>query len=278
MLYICATPIGNLKDISFRAIEVLTNADIILCEDTRTSSKLLNHYGIQAKKLVAYHEHNESTIASKVMDWLSDGLTVVQISDAGTPGISDPGSRLCKMAFEHGFIPHPIPGASAFLSLLSISGSSLPHLFLGFLSSKKIARQKELNKLKAIEYLAIIYESPHRIKECLIDICEVLGGDIILITGRELTKQFETIHRKSAGEILALVVNDKNQEKGEWVIIIEPKVNLNSSEQILDEQQLTALLLLNQELPTKKAVNLCHKLFGGNKDVMYDYLINKHLS
>lgn len=142
MLYVCATPIGNLKDISLRAIDILNKSDIILCEDTRVSSHLLNNHQIKYKKLVALHEHNENEITDKVIDWLNNGLIITQISDAGTPNISDPGARLCKKVREQGFKISPIPGACAYVTLLSVAGLDLPNLFYGFLPSTKSRRKK----------------------------------------------------------------------------------------------------------------------------------------
>lgn len=276
MLYICATPIGNLNDITLRGLEVLRTADIILCEDTRNSSKLLSYHGIQSKKLVSLHEHNENEIAMKVVEWLQQDLTVVQISDAGTPGISDPGARLCNIVFQHGFMPHPIPGACAYISLLSVSGLvGTTSLFHGFLPSKSSQRQKQLIEWSDINYAVTIYESPHRICECIDDIITVLGAERHLVVGRELTKQFETIVKMNAAEYREFLHFDSNQQRGEFVINILPAdIVTNGKEQITSEQ-LKILKLLADELPTKKAVNLTAKIAGGNKDLLYNYLINK---
>ncbi len=275
MLYVCATPIGNLADITLRALEVLRNADIILCEDTRNSQKLLSHHGIINKKLVAFHEHNENEVSQSVLQWLEQNLTIVQISDAGTPGISDPGARLCNVLSSHNIYPHPLPGACAYITLLSVSGTvNTPSLFFGFLPSKTSQRQKQLALWQEVDYAVALYESPHRICDCLKDIIQVLGDDRMLVMGRELTKQFETIRKCSAGELLQFVESDHNQQRGEFVILILPRIREQAlaSDELTAEQKSTVTLLAT-ELPAKKAVNLTHRLCGGNKDTLYNYLL-----
>lgn len=279
MLYICATPIGNLGDITIRALEILKNADVILCEDTRNSQYLLNHYEISNKKLVALHEHNENEVSVKVMEWLESDLLIVQISDAGTPGISDPGARLCNLAFQNGFVPHPLPGACAYVSLLSVSGLvDTKSLFYGFLSNKSTQRQKQLLEFKNLEYAVTIYESPHRIMECIEDIITCLGDERILVVGRELTKQFETIVKMTASDYLVFLQSDKNQSRGEFVINILPSDNNKLSADMLSNDVIKTLKLIADELPTKKAVNLAHKITGANKDMMYQYLLSEKIN
>ncbi len=276
MLYICATPIGNLADISYRAVEVLTKADIILCEDTRNSQKLLNHYGISNKKLVALHEHNENEVSQKVLVWLDQGLTLVQISDAGTPGISDPGARLCNLIHEKGYQVSPIPGASAYISLVSVAGLiETPSLFYGFLPSKSSQRQKQLLKWQNSDYAVTIYESPHRILECLKDIQAVLGADRGIVMGRELTKQFETIRKMPIAKLIEFIKSDSNQTRGEFVLVILPNASQENNNEEISLEQIKVLELLASELPAKKAVNLTNKIAGGNKDLMYQYLLNQ---
>lgn len=274
MLYICATPIGNMRDITLRALEALQQADIILCEDTRNSVNLLNFHNITNKKLYAFHEHNENEMSYRVIEWLKEGLNIVQISDAGTPGVSDPGARLCNIAFEHGFTPHPLPGASAYLSLLSVSGLvNLQSLFYGFLANKSSQRQNQLASFKNVNYAVTIYESTHRIIDCIDDMITILGGERLLVVGRELTKQFETILKISAQEYKLKLLADKNQQRGEFVINILPEDLVKFEDNVTDEQ-VRVLQLLAQELPTKKAVNLTHKIVGGSKDLLYQYLLD----
>lgn len=276
MLYICATPIGNLNDITLRALETLHKADIILCEDTRNSQRLLQHHDIHGKRLVALHDHNENEVGQKVIEWLEQKLCLVQISDAGTPGISDPGARLCNLVYQHGFTPIPLPGACAFTSLLSVAGLVDIHsLFVGFLSNKSSQRQKQIATWISDDFAVCIYESPHRITECLIDIVKILGNDRIIIMGRELTKQFETVKKLSASDLLEFVNSDSNQQRGEFVLIIMPESKKDHSEiEELTIEQINTLCLIAAELPAKKAVNLTHKLVGGNKDIMYNYLLD----
>ena len=275
MLYICATPIGNLDDISLRALEILAKADIILCEDTRNSQKLLNHHGINQKRLFALHAHSEKEISQRVLEWLNQELLIVQISDAGTPGISDPGARLCNVLHANQITPHPLPGACAYISLLSVSGLvDTPSLFHGFLPNKSSQRQKQLNLWLGVEYAVAIYESPHRIVDSLSDIVQCLGETREIVMGRELTKHFETIKKLSAGELLDFVKSDSNQQRGEFVLIILPQLKIKNAEEQLTAEQISALNIIAGELPSKKAVNLTNKLFGGNKDLLYQYLLD----
>ena len=275
MLYICATPIGNLNDISLRALEILSKSDIILCEDTRQSRHLLDRHKIAYKKLIAMHEHNENEIAYKVASWLRDGLIITQISDAGTPGVSDPGARLCAYITAQGLPVSPIPGACAYTSLLSVAGLNVPSLFYGFLPVKRAARCKIFAQWEITDYAVCIYEAPHRIIECVEDIITSLGSNRRIIMGRELTKQFETIYSATASDLLKFIKNDSNQQRGEFVLIIYPAEILADNEN-LSMEQLNVLKLLLTELPPKKAVNLTHKLVGGDKDLLYNYtLLNK---
>ncbi len=273
MLYICATPIGNLKDISIRALETLSKSDIILCEDTRISKRLFVEHNIKYKKLVSFHEHNELEISEKVVEWLKEGLLITQISDAGTPGVSDPGARLCNKIFKAGFKISPIPGACAYTSLLSVSGITDPSLFIGFLPSQKIARQKILNQYQFINYAVCIYEAPHRIINCVSDIIECLGENREIIMGRELTKQFETIKKLRAKELLQFIKDDSNQQRGEFVLIIYPEVIHQNSETLTNEQ-IKCLKVLLEELPPKKAVSITNKILGGDKNLLYNIAIS----
>jgi len=275
MLYICATPIGNLKDITLRALEVLALSDIILCEDTRVSKNLLTHHHIKYKRLVALHEHNENEITEKVLNWLGEGLILTQISDAGTPGISDPGARLCSKVLAHGFKISPIPGACAYLSLLSVAGVHTQSLFYGFLPSNRSGRHKILNTWRSVDYAVCIYEAPHRILACVRDIFECLGPKCEIIMGRELTKQFETIKKCNIEELLEFIEKDPNQQRGELVLILYPtSKKADALMDSLSATQINTLNLLLQELPPKKAVTLTHKIVGGNKDILYNYVIN----
>lgn len=269
MLYVLSTPIGNLKDITLRALEVLNNADIILCEDTRVSKKLLNHYKITNKKLVIFNEHNETQIIKKVLSWLQDNLIIVQIVDAGTPNISDPGAKLCNAILENGYPISPIPGVTAFTTLLSVSGIELPNLFLGFLPRIKSKKEELLHSLKQLNFAITIYESPHRIIETLKSINNIFGDSATLVVGRELTKQFETIKKGSIIEIKEFILNDKNQQKGEFVLIIIPTLQIST----IKEEHLKTLNLLAKELPPKVACSICAKIYNISKDELYKSFI-----
>jgi 16S rRNA (cytidine1402-2'-O)-methyltransferase len=267
MLYICATPIGNLNDISLRALEVLNTANIILCEDTRHSSVFLKAHNIDHKKLVALHEHNENEISLKVIQWLEEQKIIVQISDAGTPSISDPGARLCNKVLAAGFKISPLPGPCAFTALLSVAGVSDPTLFYGFLPNTSSQRKKILQQWQDSTFAICCYEAPHRIVDCITDIISILGNERILVMGREMTKQFETIKKLSAEQMLSFIMQDPNQQRGEFALIIEPCNN--KDDDLISAKQIYALEQMLIELPPKKAVNLNHKLFGGNKEKLY---------
>lgn len=272
MLYICATPIGNLKDISFRAIDILNQADVVLCEDTRLSRQLFAFHGITVKKLVALHEHNELQVAENVIKWLDRGMIIVQVSDAGTPGVSDPGARLCNKVREHGHQISPLPGACAYISLLSVAGLNTPSLFYGFLPSTSTKRCKILEQWVGVNYTICLYEAPHRILDSLADIAKVLGDDCHIVMGRELTKKFETIKALPAAQLLAFIQNDPNQQRGEFVLLVSPIIRVD--EFALNQEHIRVLMLLAQELPPKKAATLAAKILGGETNVLYNYLIN----
>lgn len=275
MLYVCATPIGNLKDLTYRAVEILNSADIILCEDTRKSIILFNHYAINYKKLISLHEYNELAMLDKVLDWLKQDLVIVQVSDAGTPSISDPGAKLCKHILQHGYLISPLPGACAYTTLLSVAGLSIPSLFYGFLPATPAKRQKILNDWLNITYAICIYEAPHRIIECVQDIISIMGHETLIIAGRELTKKFETIYRSTAKEFLDSLISNPAQQRGEFVLFISPKTQPKATNDNLSALQIKTLQILLPELPPKKAVAITHKLVGGDKTLLYNYAISK---
>jgi 16S rRNA (cytidine1402-2'-O)-methyltransferase len=217
-LYVVATPIGNLEDISYRAVRVLKEADLIACEDTRHTAKLLHHYGID-KPTVSYHEHNEVARAEELVAKLMAGLNVAQVSDAGMPGISDPGYRVIKLAIERGVPVVPIPGASALVAALAASGLPTDSFqFLGFLPAKSGQRRTMLEALRHAEQTTIVYEAPHRIAETMKDIVELLGAERPVVLARELTKVHEEFIRGSAAEVLQRV--QEHELKGEMTLLI----------------------------------------------------------
>jgi len=217
-LYVVATPIGNLEDISYRAVRVLKEADLIACEDTRHTAKLLNHYGID-KPTVSYHEHNEASRAEELVAKLEEGLNVAQVSDAGMPGISDPGYRVIKLAIERGVQVVPIPGASAVVAALAASGLPTDSFqFLGFLPARSGERRTLLESLRDAQQTTVAYEAPHRIAETMKDIVELLGAERPVVLARELTKVHEEFIRGSAAEVLQRI--QQHELKGEMTLLI----------------------------------------------------------
>jgi 16S rRNA (cytidine1402-2'-O)-methyltransferase len=218
MLYIVSTPIWNLEDITLRALRILWEVDIIACEDTRTSATLLNHYQIK-KPLVSFHSHSWITKTEKIIQELKSGKKIALISDAGTPGISDPGYALIQEVLEHGIEIIPIPGVTACITALSVSGLPSNHfLYLWFLPIKK-GRQTMLKKLQTKEQTVVIYESVHRIIKTLEDFKEYFWENTHIVVGRELTKKFEEFQRGTIQEVLQYFSENKEKVKGEFVII-----------------------------------------------------------
>ncbi len=218
-LYLVATPIGNLEDITLRALRVLKEVDLIACEDTRRTLKLLSHYGIQTR-LVSYHEHNEMTKAAELVVDLEGGAKIALVTDAGMPGISDPGFRLIALAIRHHVPVVPIPGASAFLAALVASGLPTDSFrFSGFLPSKSGQRRKLLESVKDSPRTQVFYEAPHRLLETLADVVELLGSDRHVVVAREVTKLHEEFLRGRAGEILEQL-KSRGEVKGEITLLI----------------------------------------------------------
>jgi len=212
-LYIVATPIGNLEDITLRALRTLKEVDLVLCEDTRVTKKLLNHYDITTATL-SYHQHSGKIKSDIILNVLEQGQNVALVTDAGTPGVSDPGNKLVKEAVDHGYDVEAIPGASAISTAISLAGLQMDRfLFLGFLPHKK-GRQTMLKEIEASKYPVIVYESVHRIEKLLLE----LAQDDELVLLRELTKKFETVYRGKVGQVLEMLKADK--VKGEFVVII----------------------------------------------------------
>jgi 16S rRNA (cytidine1402-2'-O)-methyltransferase len=266
-LYVVATPIGNLADITIRAQEVLEMVDIIAAEDTRHTKRLLNHLGIQ-KPLLAAHDHNESFAASSIVEKLKSGLNVALVSDAGTPLIADPGFHVAKAVSEAGFDVVPIPGACAIITALS--AAALPtdrFIFDGFLPPKTSGRKQYFAAMKTEERTLVVYESPHRILDSLKDLVSELGEEKELVVARELTKTFETFLRGAAGSIVSAMEADSNQQRGEFVVMIRGALSKKKLEVSQDALDLT--LLLAEELPMKKAAALAAKHTGYKKNQLY---------
>jgi 16S rRNA (cytidine1402-2'-O)-methyltransferase len=270
-LYLVATPIGNLEDISFRALKVLKEATLIAAEDTRNSLRLLTHFGIKAPKLISCFEHNEVKRTEEILKSLEEGGTVALITDAGMPGISDPGFQVVKAVVEKGFPVVPIPGASALLAALPASGfSATPFTFAGFLPSKAGERQSALNQLKSQEHTLVFFESPHRLRNSLKDMMNVFGNRQGVV-GRELTKIHEEFIR---GNLQELWKHFKTVEpKGEFVIVVEGAEHVDHSAQekwmgVSIADQLIQLMK-EQNLSKTEAVKAVCKLRELPREVVY---------
>ena len=272
-LYVIATPIGNLRDISLRALDVLGSVDMIAAEDTRTTRHLLAHHSL-AGKMMAQHQHNERAAAEKVIALLQAGESVALVTDAGTPGISDPGAILVNLVRQQGLRVTPIPGANAAMCALSASGLAEPHfLFYGFLPTKAGARKRALEELKSQPHTLIFYEAPHRILDCITDLIAVMGEHRWITIARELTKLFETIHGCALGDALAWLQADTNQQKGEFVLLVSGAEIQN--EPGMSEQSQHTLEILLGDLPLKQAVKLAAEITGENRKVMYALALSR---
>ena len=264
-LYLVATPIGNLGDITQRAVEVLGQVDIIAAEDTRHSLRLLSHLGIKSK-LVACHEHNEDKVTSKLLDELEAGKSIALISDAGTPLISDPGYRLVAQAHDRELAVVPVPGVCAAIAALSAAGLATDSFaFEGFPPAKQGTRLHFFEQFSTQKQTLIFYVSCHRIIETLKDMRTVFGGERRVSFAREITKTFETIKRMTLSKLVDFVEADENQRKGEIVLIVEGDTVVADDNSQVDHY----LSIMLQELPVKQSVSLVVKLTGENKNVVY---------
>ena len=266
-LYVVATPIGNLRDLSLRALDVLMSADTIAAEDTRNTAHLLTHYGIAAQRLMALHQHNERGAAEKVIAMLAQGQSVALVSDAGTPAVSDPGAVLVEAVRTAGYRVIPIPGANAALAALSAAGLPAPHfLFYGFLPNKSAARCRELQELSAHPYTLVFYEAPHRILECVADLQNVFGDDRQIVFAREITKLFESIHRCTLAEAMSWLNADANNQRGEFVLLVSGAAEKQEG---LDAETRRILTLLLKDMPLKQAVQLAVQITGIGRNELY---------
>ncbi|MDO4697766.1 MAG: 16S rRNA (cytidine(1402)-2'-O)-methyltransferase [Pasteurellaceae bacterium] len=269
ILYIVATPIGNLQDISQRALSTFEQVDLIAAEDTRHSGLLLSHYGIK-KPFFALHDHNEQQRAAVLVEKLQQGQHIALISDAGTPLISDPGFHLVRHCRQAGIQIVPIPGACAAITALCASGiASDRFCFEGFLPAKSKGRCDKLRELADESRTLIFYESTHRILDTLADMQTVWGDARYLVMARELTKTWETIVGATVGELIEWLKQDSNRIKGEIVLVVEGKPQ--SSEQTISPQAVRLLALLANELPLKKAAAIVAETFGEKKNELYQY-------
>ncbi len=270
-LYVVATPIGNLGDITLRALEILKGVDAIAAEDTRHTSGLLSHFGI-SKKLIAVHEHNEHQSAEKLLAQLNAGENIALVTDAGTPGISDPGAVVVDFVRKAGIKVVPIPGVSAVIAALSASGIvQNGFLFHGFLPASGAARRKALEALKAQTVTLVFYEAPHRIVESVNDMANVLGAERRITFAREITKTFETIYSCDLADAKAWLEADTNQQRGEFVLLVEAAA-IKAAEEF-SEETVRILKLLMVDLPLKQAVKLAADITNAKKNDLYEFAL-----
>ena len=270
-LFVVATPIGNISDISARAIDILSGASLILAEDTRHARKLLSHYGVDTP-VQACHEHNEQGLVPRVMARLEQGDDIALVSDAGTPLISDPGYRLVQAAREHGMAVSPIPGACALVAALSVCGLPTDRfLFAGFLPPRSARRQSRLEELRSVGCTVVVYESSHRIVDALADIRAAFGDQARVCVGREITKKFESFYHGTAEEVSMAIGRSADDQKGEFVVVLGA---VDSGEQDLQRAR-TLAQLLARELPPKKAAKIAAETFGVSRNDCYQAILEK---
>jgi 16S rRNA (cytidine1402-2'-O)-methyltransferase len=268
-LYVVATPIGNLADLTLRAIHVLALVDAIACEDTRHSAPLLRQLGIEGKALLAVHEHNERDAASGVLAWLARGERVAYVSDAGTPAISDPGAALVAAAQAAGYRCVPIPGASSAVAALSVAGDAVvgPFTFVGFLSPRAGERTRAMQQLAASPQTQVLFEAPHRIEALAAALAEGCGARAVTVC-RELTKQFESVSTMPAAELPAWLAADAHRSRGEFVLVVHALVVVaEDSDTAAFDSTLRTLLAA---LPLKQAVALAAELTGAPRNALYE--------
>lgn len=267
-LYLIPTPIGNMEDITIRALNILKMVDVVFCEDTRVTGQLLKYYDIN-KKLISSHEFNESNNKKKLIEFLSSGSNVGLVSDRGTPIISDPGYELVKYAIEEGYNVVSLPGATALIPALTSSGiSPMPFYYYGFLNSKDSARRKELEFLKNIDATLILYEAPHRINKSLIDLGNILGNKRKISISREISKKYEEIYRGTIEEL----IEQKNEYKGELVLVVEGNKSTVEYKNLTIEEHVN--LYIEDGNNVMDAIKIVAKERGMKKSEVYDLYHN----
>lgn len=272
-LFVVATPIGNLQDMSPRALQVLKDVKLIAAEDTRHSARLMQHFGI-GTPMTACHDHNERDKGERLVERLLAGDDIALISDAGTPLISDPGYHLVRQAREAGVKVSPVPGACALIAALS--GAGMPSdrfAFEGFLPAKAHGRRQRLQALAAEDRTWMVYEAPHRLLECLQDMQQELGGERRVLLARELTKTFETLHSAPLAELVAWVASDSDQQRGECVLVVEGAPAPEGD--AVGDDALRVLNLLLAELPLKRAAKLASEITGVRKNLLYQIALER---
>lgn len=273
-LFVVATPIGNLDDLSPRAREVLASVDLIAAEDTRHTGKLLAHFGIKTRQ-IALHEHNEESLVSRLIGKLQEGRSVALVSDAGTPLVSDPGYRLLRAAHEHDIHVSPVPGASAIVAALSVAGLPTDRFcFEGFLPAKKSARRGRLQNLARETRTIVCFESVHRIGECLNDLIEVFGPERRAFIGRELTKIHEQCVSATLAELKCMTDDRRIMAKGEFVLAVDGHRDAETSDVRIDLNQLLREFIA--VLPGSQAVDVVSSLTGRGRNEIYRMMISQH--
>lgn len=266
-LYIVATPIGNVSDISVRALHILGMVDAVACEDTRNTGHLLTRFGL-SRPLLAAHQHNEREVADKIINRLLAGERIALVSDAGTPGVSDPGARIVDAVRAAGLRVVPVPGASAAVTALSASGLVNDQFyFVGFLPAKAKQREGVLQQLVTMPATMVLYEAPHRILDCVEALAGVFQPERQVVFARELTKLFEEIHRCPLSQAVAWVKADAHREKGEYVVLVEGAPGGSDAEEAEAERILNILLA---ECSVKQAANLTAQITGRKKNALYE--------
>ena len=267
-LYLIPTPIGNMEDITIRAINTLKIVDVVFCEDTRVTGQLLKYLDI-SKKLISSHEYNENKNKEKLIEYLSNGSNVGLVSDRGTPIISDPGYELAKFTIEQGYNVVSLPGATALIPALTSSGiSPMPFYYYGFLNSKDSTRKKELEFLKNIDATLILYEAPHRINKTLIDMGNILGNNRKICISREITKKYEEIYRGTIGGL----IDQNNDYKGELVIVVEGNTTTTEFKSLSIEDHIN--LYIEDGKSSMDAIKIVSKERGMKKSEVYDIYHN----
>ncbi len=267
-LYVVATPIGNLADFSYRAVDILKKVDLIAAEDTRHVKMLLQHYAI-SNKLVSLHQHNEEKAAPGLVDKIKQGQSIALVSDAGTPLLSDPGMPLVRLAKQEGIEVSPIPGACALIAALSVSGLPVTRFtFEGFLPRTSSARKAFFTSRKNESTTWVFYESSHRILASLEDLAEIIPGERRIVLARELTKLYETVVNDSLDGVLEQVKNNANMQKGEFVVLVKGAVIEKNNASITEEQRRVLLVLL-KECSIKSAVAMAVEITGARKKILY---------
>ncbi len=266
-LYVVATPIGNLRDITIRALEVLRSVDIVAAEDTRHTHNLLSHHGV-ATRMIAIHEHNERHAAEGIARLLASGKSVALVTDAGTPGLSDPGGRAVARARELGLRVVPLPGPSALTAALSVSAlASARFLFAGFLPSKAAERRAALEELAVISDPIVFFEAPHRVKQSLRDMAGILGRERRVLIARELTKIFEEIQECTLSAATSWLEEKPERSRGEFVLVVGPAATADTAHDAAGERVLRTLLA---QLPLRQAVTLASEITGERRKALYE--------